>query len=108
MVTPTSSSVAAGGASASGAADASTSSSSGEVLVLAKRYISFDIMGAIVQRLTFYYNKTKSFVYDTVILRMTEQWYRAVLSRMDDGSILLDVGIGTGGIYQFCIHGLMI
>ncbi|KAL7532204.1 hypothetical protein ACHAXR_004491 [Thalassiosira sp. AJA248-18] len=71
--------------------------------VLAKRrYISFDIMAAITQHVSFYYSKAKSFVYDIVILRMTEKWYRTVLERLDDGSIVLDVGIGTGGALLRC------
>ena len=65
--------------------------------VLAKRYISFDIVAAIMKLFSTYYSMAKSFVYDTVILHMTERWYRTVLERLDDGSILLDVGIGTGG-----------
>lgn len=80
------------------------SSSSGGVL--AKRYPSFDIIGAIMQRLsnnlTFYYSRAKSLVYDVVILRMTEKWYRAVLQKLDDGSIVLDVGVGTGGALLRC------
>jgi len=34
---------------------------------------------------------------------MTEKWYRTVLEGLDDGSILLDVGIGTGGALMRCI-----
>jgi ubiquinone/menaquinone biosynthesis C-methylase UbiE len=74
--------------------------------VLAKRYPSFDIIGALVQRLSnnlsFYYSRAKSLVYDVVILRMTEKWYRAVLQKLDDGSIILDVGVGTGGALLRC------
>lgn len=75
--------------------------------VLAKRHdTSLDIttvMAAIMQRLSFYYSKAKSFVYDTMILSMTEKWYRVVLERLGDGSILIDVGIGTGGALLRCI-----
>ena len=74
--------------------------------VLAKKYPSFDIVGAILQRLStnlsFYYGRAKSLVYDVVILRMTEKWYRAVLQKLDDGSIVLDVGVGTGGALLRC------
>lgn len=74
--------------------------------VLAKRYPSFDVVGAILRRLSdnlsFYYGRAKSLVYDVVILRMTEKWYRAVLQRLDDGSIVLDVGVGTGGALLRC------
>lgn len=41
-------------------------------------------------------------IYDVVILNMTEVWYRRVLSRLDDGSAVLDVGIGTGGALCRC------
>ena len=34
---------------------------------------------------------------------MTEKWYRTVLEQLDDGSIILDVGIGTGGALLRCI-----
>ncbi|KAL3765929.1 hypothetical protein ACHAW5_003897 [Stephanodiscus triporus] len=72
---------------------------------LAKRYLSFDIITAIMRRLSLYsyYSKAKSLVYDTVILRLTEKWYRAVLQKLDDGSILLDVGVGTGGALLRCV-----
>ena len=56
-----------------------------------------------MQQLSLYYCKAKSFVYDAMILSMTEKWYRAVLERLDDGSVLLDVGIGTGGALLRCI-----
>mmetsp|Transcript_20366 Transcript_20366/g.58904 ORF Transcript_20366/g.58904 Transcript_20366/m.58904 type:complete len:152 (-) Transcript_20366:174-629(-) len=36
-------------------------------------------------------------VYDRLVLHMTEVWYRAVLERLEDGSAVLDVGIGTAG-----------
>ena len=35
-------------------------------------------------------------LYDAVIVKMTAQWYREVLTRLDDKESLLDVGIGTG------------
>ena len=35
-------------------------------------------------------------LYDFVIVKMTSKWYKAVLSRVDEGSSILDVGIGTG------------
>jgi len=41
-------------------------------------------------------------IYDVVILNMTEVWYRTVLSRLDDGTALLDVGVGTGGALCRC------
>ena len=34
---------------------------------------------------------------------MTEKWYRTVLERLHDGSIVLDVGVGTGGALLRCI-----
>jgi SAM-dependent methyltransferase len=39
----------------------------------------------------------RSFVYDTLILRLTSRWYAEVLRRMPEGAALLDVGIGTAG-----------
>lgn len=39
----------------------------------------------------------RSFIYDTLILRLTSRWYAEVLSRLAEGSTLLDVGIGTAG-----------
>jgi ubiquinone/menaquinone biosynthesis C-methylase UbiE len=39
----------------------------------------------------------RSFIYDTLILRLTSQWYAEVLSRVPEGTMLLDVGIGTAG-----------
>ena len=41
-------------------------------------------------------------IYDVVILNMTEVWYRTVLSRLPDGTAVLDVGIGTGGALCRC------
>lgn len=39
----------------------------------------------------------RSFIYDTLILRLTSRWYAAVLRRVPEGATLLDVGIGTAG-----------
>jgi 2-polyprenyl-3-methyl-5-hydroxy-6-metoxy-1,4-benzoquinol methylase len=39
----------------------------------------------------------RSFVYDTLILRLTSRWYAEVLQRLPEGTALLDVGIGTAG-----------
>jgi ubiquinone/menaquinone biosynthesis C-methylase UbiE len=39
----------------------------------------------------------RSFIYDTLILRLTSRWYAEVLRRVPKGSVLLDVGIGTAG-----------
>jgi SAM-dependent methyltransferase len=39
----------------------------------------------------------RSFIYDTLILRLTSRWYAEVLRRVPEGAALLDVGIGTGG-----------
>ena len=85
---------------ANGITDADAGKSTGGLL--AKRYHSFDIITAIVRRLSSYYSRAKSLVYDTVILSLTEKWYRAVLQKLDDGSILLDVGVGTGGALLRC------
>jgi ubiquinone/menaquinone biosynthesis C-methylase UbiE len=64
---------------------------------LSKPYYSFNYASAILQQFSIYYCKAKSFIYDAIILRMTEKWYRAVLERVEDGSMVLDVGVGTGG-----------
>jgi len=40
--------------------------------------------------------RLRSAVYDALIVRMTADWYRAVLRRLPAGCRLLDVGIGTG------------
>lgn len=37
----------------------------------------------------------RSLVYDSLITRMTTQWYRHVLIEIPPGSVVLDVGIGT-------------
>lgn len=39
----------------------------------------------------------RSFIYDTLILRLTSRWYAEVLWRVPEGAALLDVGIGTAG-----------
>jgi SAM-dependent methyltransferase len=39
----------------------------------------------------------RSFIYDTLILRLTSRWYAEVLNRVPEGAVLLDVGIGTAG-----------
>jgi SAM-dependent methyltransferase len=39
----------------------------------------------------------RSFIYDTLILRLTSRWYAEVLERVPEGASLLDVGIGTAG-----------
>lgn len=39
----------------------------------------------------------RSFIYDILILRLTSRWYAEVLQRVPEGTVLLDVGIGTAG-----------
>ncbi len=39
----------------------------------------------------------RSFIYDTLILKLTSRWYAEVLSRVPEGAAMLDVGIGTAG-----------
>lgn len=39
----------------------------------------------------------RSFIYDTLILRLTSRWYAEVLNRVPEGAVVLDVGIGTAG-----------
>lgn len=58
----------------------------------------------------------RSFIYDTLILRLTAPWYAEVLNRVPEGSTLLDVGIGTAGALLanadlvkhkgFCVTGI--
>jgi hypothetical protein len=36
-------------------------------------------------------------IYDKLVVNMTEVWYRRVLEKQTDGSVILDVGIGTAG-----------
>ncbi len=38
----------------------------------------------------------RPWIYDMLIVRLTEGMYREVLQRLDPGSTLLDVGVGTG------------
>ncbi|KAL9183405.1 hypothetical protein ACHAXT_005192 [Thalassiosira profunda] len=78
-----------------------TSASAPSSGVFARRF-NFGIVGAVTQQLSLYYSRAKSLVYDAMILHMTEKWYRAVLNRLDDGTLLLDVGIGTGGALLLC------
>jgi hypothetical protein len=42
-------------------------------------------------------SKIPPMLYDTFLVDMTEVWYREVLSRMEKGQKVLDVGVGTGG-----------
>ena len=39
----------------------------------------------------------RSAIYDGLILGLTSRWYAEVLSRVPEGAMLLDVGIGTAG-----------
>jgi len=39
----------------------------------------------------------RSFIYDTLIVRLTSRWYAEVLRRVPEGAVMLDVGIGTAG-----------
>ena len=80
---------------------ASTSSSADGTIASRNYYFNFS-MSAFTSRVSFYYCKAKSYIYDAVILGMTETWYRAVLEKLPDGSTILDVGIGTGGALLRC------
>lgn len=80
---------------------ASTSSADGAISSRTTYYFNFT-MSAVMQRFSYYYCKAKSYIYDALILSMTEAWYRAVLEKLPDGSIVLDVGIGTGGALLRC------
>ena len=47
------------------------------------------VVGIVVAR------RHASAVYDAVIIRLTKQWYGAVLATFDDDATILDIGIGT-------------
>jgi hypothetical protein len=36
-------------------------------------------------------------IYNTIIVKMTEVWYKQVLEKQTDGATILDIGIGTAG-----------
>lgn len=84
---------------------ASTSKADGTVAIRS-HYFNFS-MSAVIQGFSLYYCKAKSYVYDALILGMTEAWYRSVLEKLPNGSILLDVGIGTGGALLRCTELLV-
>ena len=46
--------------------------------------------------------KLPSFIYDVLIINMTEVWYRSVIHRLDMNSEILDIGIGTAGALLRC------
>lgn len=39
----------------------------------------------------------RAWIYDRAVRPLTTRWYRAVLDRLDPGTRLLDVGVGTAG-----------
>lgn len=39
----------------------------------------------------------RSYIYDALIPKLTAEWYAAVLDRLPENAVLLDVGIGTAG-----------
>jgi len=41
-------------------------------------------------------DRSRAWIYDAAIVRMTAAWYRAVLTRLPAGCRLLDIGMGTG------------
>jgi len=47
-------------------------------------------------------SKVVSNIYDRIIVKMTETWYRHVLERQEDGSVILDVGVGTAAALLKC------
>ena len=46
--------------------------------------------------------KLPSFIYDVLIIDMTEVWHRDVLKRLGNDSETLDIGIGTSGASLRC------
>jgi ubiquinone/menaquinone biosynthesis C-methylase UbiE len=71
--------------------------------IVKSTYSPTALLSSILSRFSHYYSLTKSYIYDIIILRMTELWYRTVLQKLPDGSILLDVGIGTSGALLRCV-----
>lgn len=49
-----------------------------------------------------YGRRIPAIIYDKLILNMTEVWYRAVLTRINPESTVLDIGIGTAGALLRC------
>lgn len=65
-------------------------------------FFAMDPFSALLSVYRRYHARARSYVYDAVILGMTELWYRSVLERLEDGSVLLDVGVGTAGALLRC------
>jgi SAM-dependent methyltransferase len=80
-----------------------TTATSPSTEIAKSTYSPTALLSSILSRLSHYYSLTKSYIYDIIILRMTEVWYRTVLQKLDDESILLDVGIGTAGALLRCV-----
>lgn len=49
-----------------------------------------------------FFEKILAWIYNRMIIDMTELWYRAVLERQPQGSTILDVGVGTAGALLRC------
>jgi ubiquinone/menaquinone biosynthesis C-methylase UbiE len=61
-----------------------------------KRSGGFRIFLALVLAWAFARSSLMSLVYDFLVVHMSAEWYREVLSRHPNNSIILDIGIGTG------------
>ena len=46
-----------------------------------------------------YGHRVLASIYNRMIVHMTREWYRAVLNEVEDGSVILDIGIGTAGTF---------
>jgi len=49
-----------------------------------------------------FFDTILSWIYNRMIIDMTEVWYRAVLERQKEGSTILDIGVGTAGALLRC------
>jgi len=57
--------------------------------------VHFSVVAAVVAVAAILMRVFSSQVYDALIISMTRKWYCAVLTRLEEGSRVLDVGIGT-------------
>jgi hypothetical protein len=46
------------------------------------------------------FGAARSRIYDLAIVHVTSVWYEAMLEEMEEGSVVLDVGIGTASTYR--------
>mmetsp|Transcript_19819 Transcript_19819/g.22484 ORF Transcript_19819/g.22484 Transcript_19819/m.22484 type:complete len:295 (-) Transcript_19819:65-949(-) len=78
----------------------SSSSSSSSILPSLALFVGTITLHTIYEKLNV--NHVLATIYDQLIVHMTSIWYKNVLERLEDGSTLLDVGIGTAGALLQC------